>query len=318
VSAGDAGYVASPGAYSLAIDDIEFIGNTACGTGLTICGTGCVDTKDEQCELRRLRQRLFGHPKFARRTVAFARPLHGLQWRMREHPDRRSELRRLRQALHWHLLAGSCQAQYLHLPACRKLDYTRTTYASITQNNVTGSITTCGHFWSDWLARHLGYMLHPALSAIRLVGARGLNWSGTSNQVKSYASAVLGWHWGWKITRHGAPVQISANKNVDLWLELPSHPGSDHRRVLRSFSLRFGPTQGYADQPTEEDHDLAVHGWRGRTHRRRGLHDFHWRRPPAESATRGAPALGTCTPTCRTNQHHVGHAEHDGLPQGLA
>jgi len=45
VSAGDAGYVASPGAYSLAIDDIEFIGNTACGTGLTICGTGCVDTK---------------------------------------------------------------------------------------------------------------------------------------------------------------------------------------------------------------------------------------------------------------------------------
>jgi xyloglucan-specific endo-beta-1,4-glucanase len=70
------------------------------------------------------------------------------------------------------------------------------------------------------------------------------NWSGQSNQVKSYSSAVLGWHWGWMLSNTGLPVQLSANRSIatnwqfqvnqsgtmnvayDLWLHTISNPGS--------------------------------------------------------------------------------------------
>ena len=35
-------------------------------------------------------------------------------------------------------------------------------------------------------------------------------WAGTTNQVKSYASIVLGWQWGWRLGNTGLPVQLSA------------------------------------------------------------------------------------------------------------
>ena len=41
---GDGGYAPTPGAYNLSVDNVQFMTNTACGTGLTVCGTGCVDT----------------------------------------------------------------------------------------------------------------------------------------------------------------------------------------------------------------------------------------------------------------------------------
>jgi hypothetical protein len=41
------------------------------------------------------------------------------------------------------------------------------------------------------------------------------NWMGQFNAVKSYASAVLGWHWGWKVSNTGLPIQLSANQDVN-------------------------------------------------------------------------------------------------------
>jgi xyloglucan-specific endo-beta-1,4-glucanase len=72
------------------------------------------------------------------------------------------------------------------------------------------------------------------------------SWTGQSNQVKSFASTVLGWHWGWKLSNTGLPVRLSANRSVstgwsfnvtqrtavtqdvayDLWLHSISNPGS--------------------------------------------------------------------------------------------
>ncbi|MDI6101905.1 glycosyl hydrolase [Actinoplanes sp. NEAU-A12] len=40
-------------------------------------------------------------------------------------------------------------------------------------------------------------------------------WAGDNTKVKSYASAVFGWHWGWKAAGTGLPVQLSAGKAVD-------------------------------------------------------------------------------------------------------
>jgi hypothetical protein len=71
------------------------------------------------------------------------------------------------------------------------------------------------------------------------------SWSGGSNGVKSYASAVLGWHWGWLVpSGTGLPIQISAASNItcgwtfrvvpggtinvsyDLWTHTVSNPNS--------------------------------------------------------------------------------------------
>jgi hypothetical protein len=74
------------------------------------------------------------------------------------------------------------------------------------------------------------------------------SWSGQTNSVKSYASTVLGWHWGWRLQNTGLPVQLSANRNVntgwtynvtmngtntlnvayDLWLHTISNPTWEH------------------------------------------------------------------------------------------
>jgi hypothetical protein len=40
------------------------------------------------------------------------------------------------------------------------------------------------------------------------------NWSGSPNSVKSYASAVLGWHWGYKQSGTGLPVQLSSKPPI--------------------------------------------------------------------------------------------------------
>lgn len=73
------------------------------------------------------------------------------------------------------------------------------------------------------------------------------SWSGASNSVKSYDAAILGWHWGWRRSGTGLPVQLSANRSVntgfsynvrhsggamnvayDLWLHPMSNPGSNN------------------------------------------------------------------------------------------
>src|SRR5262249_33857943 len=41
------------------------------------------------------------------------------------------------------------------------------------------------------------------------------NWTGASSQVKTFASLVFGWQWGWKKTDTGLPVQISSNRAVN-------------------------------------------------------------------------------------------------------
>jgi xyloglucan-specific endo-beta-1,4-glucanase len=68
------------------------------------------------------------------------------------------------------------------------------------------------------------------------------DWTGEPYQVKSYASAVLGWHWGWKAQDTGLPVRLAegapvpsawdyevatdgtAAVNYDLWLHETADP----------------------------------------------------------------------------------------------
>jgi xyloglucan-specific endo-beta-1,4-glucanase len=40
------------------------------------------------------------------------------------------------------------------------------------------------------------------------------DWAGRGDTIKSYAAAVLGWHWGWRIAGTGLPVRLDAIKNA--------------------------------------------------------------------------------------------------------
>ncbi|MGW0806593.1 GH12 family glycosyl hydrolase domain-containing protein [Nonomuraea sp. NPDC002799] len=79
------------------------------------------------------------------------------------------------------------------------------------------------------------------------------NWSGQSNQVKSYASSVLGWHWGWKLSNSGLPVQVSANRNVNTsWNYNVTLQGANTMNVAYDLWLHTIANPTWENNPTDE------------------------------------------------------------------
>ena len=78
------------------------------------------------------------------------------------------------------------------------------------------------------------------------------NWSGTSNQVKTFASAVFGWHWGWKVTNTGLPVQISSGRRINCGWDFTHTHGTGSADVAYDIWLHSIPMAGTNDDPTDE------------------------------------------------------------------
>jgi len=80
------------------------------------------------------------------------------------------------------------------------------------------------------------------------------NAKGTDADVKSYASTVLGWHWGWKVdkAKTGLPVRIGDRKKTTVSWEfsLPAAPGT--MNVAHDLWLHSKSTADWQDQPTDE------------------------------------------------------------------
>jgi hypothetical protein len=77
-------------------------------------------------------------------------------------------------------------------------------------------------------------------------------WGGTANQVKTFASAVFGWHWGWKVTNTGLPVQISSGKRVNCgWDYTITHSGGSVD-VAYDMWVHSIAMAGTNDDPTDE------------------------------------------------------------------
>ena len=53
-----------------------------------------------------------------------------------------------------------------------------------------------------------------SMSGSTIAWGTSWNWTGQANSVKSYDSSVLGWHWGWKNSNTGLPIQLSSNQPV--------------------------------------------------------------------------------------------------------
>jgi xyloglucan-specific endo-beta-1,4-glucanase len=79
------------------------------------------------------------------------------------------------------------------------------------------------------------------------------NWAGDTTKVKSYASAVLGWHWGWKATGTGLPVQLSAGKAVNAsWNFQVTQTTGNIMNVAYDLWLHDIANPDWQNNPTDE------------------------------------------------------------------
>ena len=78
--------------------------------------------------------------------------------------------------------------------------------------------------------------------------------TGKDYDVKSYASTVLGWHWGWKVDKPstGLPIRVGDRKPVRTsWdFTVSSNPGT--MNVAYDLWLHTKNTADWQDQPTDE------------------------------------------------------------------
>lgn len=89
------------------------------------------------------------------------------------------------------------------------------------------------------------------------------DWTGEPYQVKSYASAVLGWHWGWKSDDTGLPVRLSSGTPVpSAWDYSVSTDGT--AAVNYDLWLHDVAAPDWADDPVDEVMIwLSAHGGAG-------------------------------------------------------
>ena len=89
-----------------------------------------------------------------------------------------------------------------------------------------------------------------SISGSNLSWSTNWNWSGGPNDVKSYASAVLGWHWGYQQSGTGLPVQISSNTNVNTSWSF-SVTGGSNQDVSYDLWVDPNPNLGATQASTE-------------------------------------------------------------------
>ncbi|WP_146179904.1 cellulose binding domain-containing protein [Micromonospora sp. RP3T] len=90
-------------------------------------------------------------------------------------------------------------------------------------------------------------------SGDRISWGTSYSWSGQAGTVKSFAAAILGWHWGWRRSGTGLPVQLSANRNVNTsWSFNVTQNGTVNQNVAYDMWLHPMANPGSADQPTDE------------------------------------------------------------------
>jgi hypothetical protein len=85
----------------------------------------------------------------------------------------------------------------------------------------------------------------------------GTSWSWSAEKrasVKSYASTVLGWHWGWKLANTGLPVQLSANRNVNTaWdFNVTERGGTNTMNIAYDLWLHTISNPTWSNNPSDE------------------------------------------------------------------
>ena len=206
---GDGGYAATPGAYNLSVDNVQFMSNTACGAGLTVCGTGCVDmtTNNVNCGT-------CGNACASPRTCGSGKCNCPSGYTDCDGQCVNAQIDAQNCGGCGKACSGICSAGACQTSTCT------TDMPQQGKTSTSGASIALGKYWINnnlWGASGATgtQSIWSTCSSGNTIGwGTDWTWSGSAGQVKSYASAVLGWHWGTKVGGSGLPVQLSANKNI--------------------------------------------------------------------------------------------------------
>jgi hypothetical protein len=242
---GDAGYVGTPAAYGIEIDDIEFMGDTTCEGSLRLCGTGCTDTSTDRDNCGTC-----GNVCPTERTCTGGKcacpsgytDCSGLCADLKVDAQNCGGCGK---ACSGECSGGTCQSS-----SCT---------ANMPQNHKTSTkdaFIELGKYWinnNQWGASSASgsQSIWDTCSSGNTIGwGTEWNWSGGSG-VKTYASAVLGWQWGWRETNTGLPVQLSANKTITCGWTYRVQPGQT-MNVAYDLFTHTSSNPGTNDDPSDE------------------------------------------------------------------
>jgi hypothetical protein len=243
---GDGGYAPISGAYSLAVDNVQFMSNTACGAGLTVCGTGCVDTATNNANCSTC-----GNVCDSPRTCGSGKCNCPSGYTDCNGQCVNTQIDAQNCGGCGKGCSGVCSAGACQASTCTadmpQQGKTSTSGASI----VLGKYWINNNLWGASGATGTQSIWSTCSSGNTIGWGTDWTWSGAAGQVKSYASAVLGWHWGTKVSGTGLPVQLSANKNITCGWTYRVQPGQniDVSYDLFAHSLANPATN---DDPTDE------------------------------------------------------------------
>jgi len=246
-AAGDGGYSPVPGQYSLSIDDVQLIGTAACSGSLQVCGIGCVDTATDGENCGKCDNACTGAHTCTGGSCVCPTGYTECNGDCVNTQIDAQNCGGCEKACSGACSAGSCQ--------------TSSCTASMPQkdkNSTAGSSIVLGKYWinnNQWgISGATGTQnIWDTCSSGNTIGW-GTDWTwsgGSASQVKSYASAVLGWQWGWKVTNTGLPVQFSASKNITCGWTYRVQPG-DVMNVSYDLFAHTQSNPGTNDDPSDE------------------------------------------------------------------
>jgi hypothetical protein len=135
---------------------------------------------------------------------------------------------------------------------------TCTPAAQVNTSAARDAFITLGKYWvnNNWWGASSGSGSNTIWSTCQqgdLIGwGTSWSWTGTSNQVKSYASTVLGWQFGWRLANSGLPIQLSSGKNINCGWSFNITQSGGAADVSFDMFAHTLAMAGTNDDPTDE------------------------------------------------------------------
>ncbi|HEX7597493.1 MAG TPA: hypothetical protein VF518_04710, partial [Polyangia bacterium] len=245
---GDAGWLPSPGSYDLTIDNVQFMGATACDTGLKVCGTGCVDTSKSNDNCGTCGNGCKDSRTCSAGTCVCPSAYTDCNGQCVDTKIDAQNCGGCGKACTGECSGGSCS------PSTCKANMTAQNKTSTAADSITlGRYWINNNQWGNSGATAGSQSIWSTCTSGNTIGwgTDWTGWAGGAGQVKSYASAVLGWQWGWKIANTGLPVQLSAGKTITCGWTYRVTPG---QTIDVSYDMFAHTTAspGTNDDPTDE------------------------------------------------------------------
>jgi hypothetical protein len=241
-------YKAAPGSYEFQIDDISFIGQAGvCPAGQQLCGAACADYQTDAENCGSCGNACDPSRACVGGQCACPTGYTDCDGQCVDPQIDSQNCGGCGKPCSGPCVGGSCQASTCTSGAAHQ-EESCTEGASIT----IGKYWVNNNQWGDAGASGQLCIWKTCESGNTIGWGTSWQWSGgSSSQVKSYASVVLGWQWGWKIQNTGLPIQLSASRNVTCGWTFKA-PTSGTFNVAYDLFAHTSADPGSSSDPTDE------------------------------------------------------------------